>query len=89
MAFVLADNTSGFQPLITLAEDGVVTVGEAIVGSDVAEGAVEADLVVVGDEGGGDAPGVVKVQRRLWSNRLFFEGAVKAFDLTVALRIMR
>ncbi len=66
-----------------------MAVGETIGGSDIAESAVEAHLVVMVDKGCGDTFCIVEGQRRFWPDSLFLERAMKAFDLAVALRIVR
>ena len=72
-----------------MLKDRAVAVGEAIGGSDIAKSAVEANLVVMVDEGFGDSFGIVEGQRRFWADGLFLERAMEAFDLAVALRIVR
>ena len=69
-------------------EDLLVAAVELVLGRDVADGAVQADVVVMGDEVGDDAAGVVERQRDLDADALALEGLVPAFDLAVALRIV-
>lgn len=59
---------------------------EAIVGRDVAKGAVQADVVVMGNVIGHDAAGVVEGQWHQHTDAVALEGLVPAFDLAVGLR---
>jgi len=77
-----------FQLLIALLKDGAMPVGKTVGRGDITERTVEADLVVVVDEGTGDSFGVFEAQRGLWADGLLLEGAMEAFYLAVALRIM-
>ena len=52
-------------------------------GRDVADGAVQADGVVMRDVIGHDPAGVVERQRREHADAIAFEGFVPAFDLAV------
>ena len=61
---------------------------ELVLGRDVADGAVQADGVVVGDVIGHDAAGVVERQRHLDADAIALEGLVPAFDLAVGLRVV-
>ena len=58
MASESSSFAGGFELAVAFGVDGVLAAGEEIVGGDVAEGAVEADGVVVGDEPAHDAVGV-------------------------------
>ena len=78
-----------FQLLIALLKDGAMPVGKTVGRGDIAERAVETDLVVVVDEGTGDSFGVFEAQRCLWADGLLLEGTMEALDFAVALRIMR
>ena len=78
-----------FQLLIALLKDGAMPVGKTVGRGDIAERAVETDLVVVVDEGTGDSFGVFEAQGCLWADGLLLEGTMEALDFAVALRIMR
>ena len=54
-----AELSSGLEFAAALGEDDGLTAGELVAGGDVADGAVEAAGVVVLDEAGGDAAGLV------------------------------
>ena len=89
----LARQTAAFAGL---GESAVAFVGnvfvsalEAVLGGDVANGAVQADVVVVADEVEDDASGVVQREGNCDADALAFEGFVPAFDFAVGLRIVR
>src|SRR5271166_2716400 len=69
-------------------EDLQVPTFEAVPGCDVTDGTVQADVVVIGDELGHDAAGLVEGQRHLDANAVAFHRFVPAFDLTVRLRVV-
>ncbi len=71
------------------AKISLVAAVELVLGRDVADGAVQADGVVMVDVIGHDAAGVVQRQRHLDADAVALEGLVPAFDLAVALRIVR
>lgn len=89
MAFEFTFLACGFQFLIALLEKRVLAAGEAVSGGDVTERAVQAGLIVMVDEGAGDSLGVLQVQGGLGPDGLLLEGAVEAFDFSVALRVVR
>ncbi len=62
---------------------------ELVLGSDVADGAVQANGVVTLDVIADDAAGIFQGQRRLAANAIALEGAVEAFDFAIALGIVR
>ncbi len=88
MAFEFTRLAGVFQLLIALLKDRAMPVGKTVGRGDVTERTVEADLVVMVDEGTGDSFGVFEAQRGLWADGLLLEGAMEALDLAVALRIM-
>ena len=77
------------QFAIACGEDLLVAAVELVLGRDVADGAVQADGVVMGDVIGDDAAGVVERQRHLDADAIALEGFVPAFDLAVGLRDSR
>ena len=72
-----------------MLEDGAVTVGKAIGWSDIANGAVKANLVVVVNKGFGNALCVLEGQGCFWPDSLLLESVVKSFDFAVTLREVR
>jgi len=62
---------------------------KSILGGNVANGAVQADVVVVADEVEDDSSGIVERERNQDADALAFEGFVPAFDFAVGLRIVR
>jgi hypothetical protein len=58
---------------------------EHVPGRDIADGAVQADLVIVGNVVGDDAAGLVKGERDGDADAVAFEGFVPAFDFAVRL----
>jgi len=75
--------------LIALQEDVAVAAVELGFGGDVFDGAVKADIVVIGDEIGDEAFGIVEGERHHGADALAFESLVPTFDLAVALGIIR
>lgn len=73
---------------IALGMDGYIVAEELVVGGDVADGAVQAGMVVMGHILGDDAAGVVERQGYLDADALAFDGFVKAFELAVGLRVI-
>ena len=73
---------------VALCEDFLVASFEFVLGRDVADGAVQADVVVMGDVIGRRAAGVVERERHLDADALALDGFVPAFDLAVGLRIV-
>jgi len=62
--------------------------GEFILGGDIANGAVQADVVVVFDVIGDDASGVVEGEWHQGPDAIALERFVPAFDFAVGLRIV-
>src|SRR5206468_1866339 len=73
---------------VAVGKDLPLTTLEPVLGGDVADGAVQADVVVVGDEIGDDAAGIVERQRHVNADAIAFDSLVPAFDLAVGLRIV-
>ena len=69
--------------------DGGIVAEQAVVGGDVADGAVQADMVVMVDEIGDDAARLVEGERHLNADAIALEGFVPTFDLAVGLGIVR
>ena len=74
---------------VALGMDGLVVAEQAVVGCDVADGTVQADVVVMLHVVGDDAAGILERQRHLDADAIALEGFVPAFDLAVVLRIVR
>ena len=89
MAFDFTLLAGVFQLLVALGKDVSMAAGETIGWGDVAQRAMEASLVVMVDEGACHSPGILQAQGRLRADGLLLERAMKAFDLAVALRIVR
>src|SRR5581483_11744798 len=74
---------------VALVKDLLVAAVELDLGGDVADGAVQANGVVMGDVVRDDPSRVVDRERYQDTNALAFDGFVPAFDFTVALGIIR
>ena len=88
LALLLAAFAGLGQFAVACVEDLLVAAFELVLGRDVADGAVQADGVVMVDVIGHDAAGVVERQRHLDADAFALEGLVPAFDLAVGLRIV-
>jgi len=77
------------QFAIAFGMDLLVASFEFVLGGDVTDGAVQADGVVVVDIIGDENTGLVEGQWHLDADALALEGFVPAFDLAIALRIIR
>src|SRR4051794_30630401 len=73
---------------IAVIGDLLVAVFEAVLGGDIADGAVQADGVVMDDEVRDDAPSVIEGERHVDADAVALEGFVPAFDFAVGLRIV-
>ena len=73
---------------VALGEDGDILAKECVVGRDIADGAIQANSVVMFDILGNDPSGVLQRQRNLDADALALEGFVPAFDLAIALGII-
>jgi hypothetical protein len=71
--------------LVAGGEDGLFFAVKFVVGGDVADGGVQAHGVVVLDEAGDEAAGLLEVERGAGADAVVFEGFVPAFDLAVGL----
>ena len=80
---------SFFELFVPGGEDGWGATFKHILGSDKADGAVQAHGVVVLDELTDYAPGILLTKWGLGPDGLLLEGAVKTLQLAVALRVMR
>jgi len=89
VTFLLPPFSRRFQLLISGLEDLLVPALPLGLRRDVADGAVQPHLVVVVDIPSHYPPRIIQGQRRLDAEAVPLEGAVKAFDLAVALRIVR
>jgi hypothetical protein len=78
-----------FEFFVSGSEDGGVACGEAVGWGDVAERRVEAHSVVMVDEATDDAFGVLQGKRGFRPDGVFFENAVEALKLAVALGMVR
>ena len=88
-AFLLPPFAGFFELAVPLGEDLPLPPLQFGLGRDVADGGMQADRVVVLDELADDAACVVQGQRRPGADALFLEDTVPAFDLAVALRVVR
>ena len=77
------------QLAIPLGEDGRLVAVQLVRRGYVPDFTVQPDLVVMRHVIRHQSPGVVEAQRRAWSNALSLERLVLAFELAVALRIVR
>src|SRR4051794_15837026 len=77
-----------FQLAVTGVENLLLPAFELILGREVAEGAVQADGIVVLDEACHDAAGVLQGQGRPGADTIFLENPVPAFNLAVALGVV-
>ncbi len=66
-----------------------MTIGEAIGWGNIAEGAVKAGGIIMVDELAYCAFGVIESKRGFGADGLLFESAMEAFELAVALGVMR
>ena len=89
----LPDEFTAFAGLGQLAiaglENRLSPAIEHVLGSDVADGAVQANGVVAFDIIGDHAAGIFQRQRRLAADAIALEGTMEAFDLAIALGIVR
>jgi hypothetical protein len=76
------------QLAVSLGEDHRLASGQLIRRRDIADGTVQADLVVMRNEIGHDSSCVVQAQRGLHSNALPLEGLVPPLLLPIALGII-
>ena len=74
---------------IALGEDRILSVGESIGRRYVAQGTVQPYSIIMGDETFDQSPGIIERQRHARPQTIPFERFVPAFDLAVALRIVR
>lgn len=77
-----------FEARVTGRPDRIGPAGEPVGGRGVADGTVQALLVVLRDEGGDLAPRIVERRRDLRANGGDFERLIPAFQLAVRLRIV-
>ncbi len=73
---------------VAVGVDLLVAACHLVLGSDIADGAVQADVVIVLDVIEDDAAGVIKGQGHLDANRFALEGFVPAFDFAVGLGVV-
>lgn len=74
--------------MVAGGEDGLVFAEKFVLGSDVADGGVQAHGVVVLDEPGDEAAGLFEVERGAGADAVGFERFVPAFDLAVGLGVV-
>ena len=89
LALLFASFAGVGELAVASVEDFLVAAFELIFGRDVADGAVQADVVVMLDVIKYDAAGVVEGQGRQDADALALEGFVPAFDFAVGLGIVR
>ena len=85
----VAAPASLFEFAVALRVDFIPAAGEHVCGRDIADGAVQAHVVVVIDVVADQAPRIVQRQRRAGPDAFLFERFVPAFDFAVGLRIIR
>ena len=78
----------GLKLGVALGEHCLLASGELRGRGHVTQCAMQANLVVMKDEVGHDAPRIFHGQRRAWAHAVGFDSAVEAFELAVALRIV-
>jgi hypothetical protein len=71
------------QLAIPRSKDFFVAPFELVFGSDITDGAMEADIVVMGDIICDEASGVVERQRHLDTDAIAFEGLVPTLDFAI------
>jgi hypothetical protein len=89
VAFLFPPFACGFELSVPLGKDLPVTSLKFRLGRDVADGRMQAKGVVVFDEPADDAACIVQTQGRTRADALFLEDAMPAFDLAVALWVVR
>ncbi len=88
LAFDSALFSCGFEFFVSGREDGGMAACQAIGGRDIAGARVQASIVIMIDEVGDHAFGVLQRERGFGSDGLLFESAMIAFEFAVALRVM-
>src|SRR5947209_6702348 len=79
---------SGFELAVTLCPDGLLAPGEEVVRGDVADGAVQADAVVVLDEPSDYRPCLGQGGRRSRTDGVALDGLMVTLELAVRLRVV-
>ena len=74
---------------VSCGEDGPVASRQFVGGGDVANRGMQPDGVVVGDVSGDQSLGVLRSERRAWSDGFGLEGLVPAVQLAVGLWVVR
>jgi hypothetical protein len=89
LAFFFPPLAGSFEFAVASVQDLLGTTFEFVLGRDVADGRMQANCVVVFDELADDAACVFEGERGARANTFFLEDAMPAFDLAVALGIVR
>lgn len=89
VAFEFADFTGGFEFFVASREDFEVTAGDAILRRDVTDRGMQPGAVIMADELTDDAFGILESERSFGSDGLFVQSAMEAFELAIALRVIR
>ncbi len=89
MTTALTFEPCGFELAIALRPDFLLPTFEHGLGSDVAQGAVQADGVVVLEVTADQAASILERKRAAGTKALGFERLMPAFDLAVGLRVER
>lgn len=87
LSTLAATFAGGFELAIAVSPDLAFTPSELVGGADVADGAVEAVVVVVVDVGIDDALGLRAILGPVYANGVAFERFVPTLELTVGLWI--
>ena len=79
---------SGFELFVAGREDFVVAAVEAIERGEIANRTVKTDGIIMADKGGHDPFSILQAERSFGADGLLFQGAMEAFELAVALRVV-
>ena len=89
MTLLFTGGAGGFEFFIARQMNEGVFAGETVPGTDIADGRVQALVVIVFNEVPGDAFGIVERERGLGADGLGFQGLMEALNLAVGLRVVR
>src|SRR5579884_1644748 len=89
MTFLLPPFAGGFQFAVASGQNLLVPSVQFVVRRDVTDGRMQPNRVVVFDELGHDPSSVFQGQGGSRTDALFLEDAMPAFDLAIALRVIR
>ena len=86
---MLSCGAGGVELAVAFQEDGLFFSGEFVGRGDISDGAVQPNRVVVLDIPGDEPSRIGQTERGAGPDALALEGLVKAFQLAVALGIIR